>query len=387
MRIFLGLITILLLSNCGGTPSKVENEDSMQDIQQLLIGTYTKKEGHVDGKAEGVYIYDFNLENGSIEQKGVIPGLINPSFLTISSDGKSVYVVNETGPDVDTTASITAFSRNIETGELSKLNEQPTFSFAPCHVSIDHSGQYVMVANYIGGIIAIYPRKDDGSLGVATDIVRLEGSGSHAEQESSHPHCILSSPDNKYIYVPDKGTDKVMAFQLQDGQLIAAQPAFANVQTGAGPRHISFHPREAYAYLINELDASINAFQYYAATGRLEEIQRISTLPSDYSGFNACADIHLTPNGKFLYGSNRGHNSIAIYRVDQQSGKLTLMGHESTRGDFPRNFMIDNSGRWLLVANQNSDNIAIFEIDQETGLLNFEQEIDCKTPVCIQQIP
>lgn len=387
MRIILGVLTVLLLSNCGGTLEKVENEETMPNIQQLLIGTYTKKEGHVDGKAEGVYLYDFNAEQGSIEHKGVIPGLINPSFLTISSDGKSVYVVNETGPDVDTTAFITAFSRNTETGELSKLNEQPTYSFAPCYVSIDQSGQYVMVANYVGGIIAIYPRKEDGSLGKASDIVQLEGSGPHAEQESSHPHCMIASPDNKYVYVPDKGTDKVMAFQIHNGKLSAAQPAFTSIQAGAGPRHISFHPKEAFAYLINELDASINAFQYHAPTGRLEEIQHISTLPSDYSGFNACADIHLTPNGKFLYGSNRGHNSIAIYRVDQKTGKLTLMGHESTRGDFPRNFMIDSSGRWLLVANQNSDNIAIFEIDQETGLLNFKQEIDCKTPVCIQQIP
>jgi 6-phosphogluconolactonase len=374
----------------GCSPSSMDSSDSttdqILDMEHILVGTYTKQEGHVEGKAAGVYHFSFQPDSAKLQLEGVTEGLINPSYLAIHPSRQYVYVVNETGPDVDTVAQITAYKLDDATATLERINAQPTAAFAPCYVSVDHDGKYVMVANYVGGTIVMYPIQENGGLGTACEIKRLEGKGAHPEQEASHPHAIIPSPNNKYVYVPDKGTDKIMIYEFRENRLIPGYPASVSVQAGAGPRHMVFHPRQNYAYVINELDASINAFAYQPETGTIAEQQRISTLPTDYQGQNSCADIHLTSDGRFLYASNRGHNSIAIYSVDPSSGLLTLMGHESTRGEVPRNFMIDKSSRWLLVANQNSDNIVIFSIDAKTGLLQYKDEIACKTPVCLKQI-
>ena len=374
-----------MLSCQSDTPqdSASQQESTMEHI---LVGTYTKKEGHVDGKADGIYHFSFNPANGDLKLANTTKGVINPSFLTIHSDQQWVYVANETGPDVDTVAQLSAFQITAADQSLQFLNKQSSHSFAPCYVSTDKTGKYVFAANYVGGKVAIYPIEENGQLGPSTEVLEMEGSGPHAEQESSHPHAALSSPDNRYLYIPDKGSDKIWIYAFEEGKARPAIPPFVSVQPGAGPRHLVFHPRQNFAYVVNELDGSINGFTYNPETGKLEEQQRISTLPASYSDFNACADIHLTPDGRFLYASNRGHNSIAIYQVDASSGLLTLMGHESTRGDFPRNFLIDKSGQYLLAANQNTDNIVVFKIAPQNGLLNYINEVECKTPVCLQQL-
>jgi len=377
---------LLFFFGCGPAEEAPQQKDSTADtMQTILVGTYTKKEGHVDGKAEGLYTFSFDPSNGQLAKVGTTRGLINPSYLAIAPDRKNVYVVNETGGDMDSTAHLSAFRLNAEDGSLEKLNQQPTYSFAPCYVSLDKAGQFVFVANYVGGIAVVYPRTDDGRLGPATDTLQLEGSGPHAEQEASHPHAMLTSTDGHYVYIPDKGADKIWIFDYKDGKVDPAPQAFTQVAPGSGPRHLVFHPKQNRAYLVNELNATVNVFKYDAQYGSLEQLQSISTLPESHRGFNACADIHLTPDGRFLYASNRGHNSIVIYKV-KKDGQLNLVGHESTRGEFPRNFMIDRSGRWLLAANQNTDNIVVFEIDQQNGRLNYTTEVECKTPVCLKEI-
>lgn len=377
---------LLLLLSCGQAEKTQQKQDSSVDtMTTILVGTYTKKEGHVDGKADGLYTFQFNPENGQLSKTGLTEGLINPSYLAISPDQKNVYVVNETGGEVDSTAYISAFSLNASNDSLRKLNQQPTYSFAPCYTSLDRGGQFVFVANYVGGIAAVYPRLEDGSMGEATDTLQLVGSGPHPEQEASHPHAILPSPDGRYVYVPDKGADKVWIFNYKKGTLDPASQPFVEVAAGSGPRHLVFHPQKKRAYLVNELNATVSAFKYDPQDGALELLQTIATLPEAYSGFNAGADIHLTPDGRFLYASNRGHDSIVIYEVEAD-GRLKLIGHEPTRGTFPRNFMIHRSGRWLLVANQNTDNIVVFEIDQKSGNLQYTSTVECKTPVCLKEL-
>jgi 6-phosphogluconolactonase len=386
MRIIASLLLITgILISCdsgSGTANQIPSGPNMH--KKILVGTYTKKEGHVDGKAEGVYTLSFDTTTGTLNSIDTTTGLINPSFLTISPDRQFVYVVNETGDDVDSVAHLSAFQLDAETGNLQLLNEQPSHSFAPCYISTDQTGSFVFVANYVGGVIAVYPTGSDGSLQPASQVITLEGSGPHAEQESSHPHAILPSPDNRFVYVPDKGADRIFIFQLENGRLSPASPAYTEAQAGAGPRHLVFHPNRPNAYLINELDATVNVYDYEPQSGKLTFRQSIPTLPETYQQFNACADIHLSPDGNYLYASNRGHNSIAMYQVDSSDGSLSLIGFESTKGAFPRNFMIDESGAWLLAANQNSDDITVFRIDPETGRLAFQSTHKCKTPVCLK---
>jgi 6-phosphogluconolactonase len=386
MQIYFGLALSGFLWACQSDAPKATEAQKESTMEYILVGTYTKKEPHVNGQADGLYHFSFDPSTGKLQLANTTKGPVNPSFLSILPGQQLVYVANETGPDVDSVAHVSAYQMVAADQPLQLLNTQSSHSFAPCYVSTDKTGKYVFVANYVGGKVAIYPIEENGQLGPATKVLALEGSGPHAEQGSSHPHAVMSSPDNRYLYIPDKGADKIWIYEFEEGQARPAIPAYVSVQAGAGPRHMAFHPRQNFAYAVNELDATIIGFAYNPETGKLEEQQRISTLPESYSDFNACADIHLTPDGRFLYASNRGHNSIAVYQVDASSGLLTLMGHESTRGDFPRNFLIDKSGQYLLAANQNTDNIVVFSIAPQNGLLSYVSEVDCKTPVCLQQI-
>ncbi|MEM6965197.1 MAG: lactonase family protein [Bacteroidota bacterium] len=232
--------------------------------------------------------------------------------------------------------------------------------------------------------VCMYPIEENGKLGVATQVITLEGKGVTPRQEGSHPHSVNISPDNKFLLVADLGTDKIMMYQIdfENAQLLPNQPAFVQVQAGAGPRHLTFHPNDKYAYVVNELDATVNVFDY--ADGQLTEKQSLSTLPPDFTGENWCADIHVHPSGKFLYASNRGHDSIVIFEIDETNGTLTRLGHEPTLGQHPRNFMIEPSGKHLWVANQNSDNVVKFAIDPKTGLLTKVDQMEVMTPVCLQ---
>ncbi|MCB0634857.1 MAG: lactonase family protein, partial [Lewinella sp.] len=252
---------------------------------------------------------------------------------------------------------------------------------------IHPSGKYAFVANYMGGI-AMYPVSEDGSLQEASYVHYLEGSGPSPRQQSSHPHSITLDPDGRFAYVADLGTDKIMIFiiNLENGILEPANTPFAQLAPGAGPRHLAFHPNGQLLYAINELNSSITSFRYDRADGHLQALQTVSTLPMDFNGDNTCADIHLTSDGRFLYGSNRGHNSIAIFFVDPGTGALEPMGHQSTGGEVPRSFAIDPFGGILYVANQNSDNIVYLKIGKD-GKLEKIGELHIPTPVCLKFRP
>ena len=281
-----------------------------------------------------------------------------------------------------------AYSVDAESGVLSYINSQGAGGPGPCHVKLDATGRYILAANYHGGSVCVLPVEDDGSLGPASDFIQHEGSSVNPRrQDEAHAHSINPDPQNRFVYVPDLGQDRVVIYRMdmENGRLIPNNPAYVEVNPGFGPRHLDFHPGGKWTYLINELGSAITAFEYDENTGGLSEFQTIATLPTGFSGSNTTADIHVHPSGKFVYGSNRGHDSIAMFAVDQDSGRLTPMGHCSTKGRTPRNFGIDPSGRFLLAANQNSDNIVSFSIDQETGHLTaMGQEVNIPMPVCVR---
>ncbi|MDB4893856.1 MAG: hypothetical protein JWN15_118, partial [Firmicutes bacterium] len=294
------------------------------------------------------------------------------------------------------------------TGRLSLLNRRPSQGAAPCYISLDPTGRYALVANYVGGSVAVLPIGLDGGPGPATDLVRHEGAGPNraaaqggagpnraahegagpnpARQAAPHPHSIQPDPSGAWVLVPDLGLDRIFTYRLDPhrGKLEPAEIPWQPVRPGAGPRHMTFHPTAPCAYVINELDSSVTAFHLDAARGSLTELQTVPTLPENYAGPNTGADIHMHPSGRFLYASNRGHDSIVIYQVDAGTGRLTLVGHESTRGRTPRGFALDPSGQFLLAANQESGSVLTFRIDQESGALTFTgHEVAVPSPVCL----
>jgi 6-phosphogluconolactonase len=255
-------------------------------------------------------------------------------------------------------------------------------------VAIDQTGQFALVANYSSGSASILPVQEDGSLGEASDFKQHQGFGpNERRQQGPHAHSVTLSPDNRFAFVADLGIDRMMIYQLDldKGKLIPNDPPWAETYPGAGPRHFAFHPNGRYAYIINELGSSVSAFAYDAARGSLRELQTLSTLPERFKGRNTCADVHISADGKFLYGSNRGHDSIALFSIDSSTGTLAAIGHESTRGKTPRNFGLDPSGSFLLAANQDTNNVVAFSVDQETGLLSpTGHQIEVPAPVCVK---
>ena len=353
-----------------------------QQLSYLITGTYTS------GKSEGIYVYQFNSDHGSAKAVSSIK-ISNPSFVAVSPDEKFVYSVEEDAANNGKEGEVSAFSFNKETGKLSFLNRKPTGGDHPCYVSVDKTGRWVAAGNYSSGSLSLMPVLADGSLGTATSIIRHEGSGPNiGRQASPHVHGTFFSPDNRFFFVPDLGIDKVMiyAFDETTGKLTTAKQAFAESLPGAGPRHISFHPSNKYAYLMQELSGTVTAFKY--KNGKLKSRQIISSMPAGDTSFAGSADIHVSPDGKFLYASNRAEsNTIAIFSINQKNGKLSPVGHQSTLGKTPRNFNFDPAGNFLLVANQNSDQVVIFKINKETGLLtDTGNRIDVGKPVCLKWI-
>ena len=295
--------------------------------QTVYVGTYTKKESHVNGKGKGIYLLKFDpnlpeITRDTVNNRKAFPA-VNPSFLTVSPNKKYVFAVHETGPDEGPSGMVSAYEIDPVNQELFFINQQRTHGFSPCHISTDTSGKFAFVANYVGGILGVYPIFENGELDEASQIITLEGSSANPDrQESSHPHSINISPDNRFAFVPDLGTDKIMSYRLdlENRRMEPNDPPFVIVQPGAGPRHMDFHPNQKFAYTINELNNTVNVFSYNSQTGQLTEIQSITTIPNDWKEKNYGADIHVHSSGKFLYASNRGHNSIVIYHIDEAEG-------------------------------------------------------------------
>ena len=349
----------------------------------LYVGTYTT------GKSEGIYRYRLNLASGELKHDGTTGRVVNPSYLALSPNGRYLYAVNEIDEFAgEKSGAVTAFAVDQRTAELRTLNQQPSLGASPCYVEVDARGEFVLAANYGGGNVSVFPVQRDGSLGVATEMKQDEGSSvNRARQAGPHAHCIVLDQTNRFAYSCDLGTDKVMIFRFdrRNGKLQAAEPPSVQAKPGAGPRHLTFHPNERYVFVMNELDSTITAFARDQTSGSLSALRTTTTLPVEFSGANTGADIHVSPDGRFVYSSNRGHDSIAIFAFDSRAGELTAVGHESTRGATPRNFAIDPTGTFLLVANQKTDNIVVFRRDQATGRLTATgKEAKVPTPVCIK---
>lgn len=348
----------------------------------LITGTYTT------GKSEGIYVYQFNSIEGSAKEVSHVK-ISNPSFVSVSPNEQFVYAVQEDAANNGKGGEIAAFSFNKQTGLLTYINEQPSGGDHPCYVTVDKTGKWVVAGNYSSGSLSVLPVLPDGSLGTATTIIQHEGSGPNKQRQTKpHVHCTLFSPDNRFLFVPDLGIDKVMiyTFDATTGKLTPAKQPFAQSIAGAGPRHFCFHPSNKYAYLVEEMSGTVVLYKY--KNGKLKFKQRIRSMPVGDTSDAGSADIHVSPDGNFLYASNRSNaNTIAIFKINQKKGKLALIGHQSTLGRTPRNFNFDPSGNFLLVANQNSDDIVIFRIDKETGLLtDTQQRIEVGKPVCLKWI-
>jgi 6-phosphogluconolactonase len=349
----------------------------------LFIGTYTAKE------SKGIYAYRFVPAFNKLTPLGLVAETPNPSFLTIDPNGRFLYAVNELEKyKGESSGSVTAFVIDQKSGKLSPLNEVSSQGTDPCYVSLDQSGKYVLVANYGSGSVAVFPVLKDGGLGKASAFVQHTGAGPNRErQEGPHAHWIGVTPDNRFAMATDLGTDEVLVYRLshKTGDLSASDPAFLKLEPGSGPRHLDFHPNSRFVYVLSELQSKINVFSYDSQQGALRNLQSIATVPKEFSGTNYPAEIRVHPNGKFLFASNRGHDSIAVFSIDQKKGILSLVGHFSTQGKKPRNFEIDPSGSRLFVANQESGSIVIFDIDQRTGKLTSTGPVlHIDSPVCLK---
>ena len=360
--------------------------DSSKAEYLVFVGTYTQ------GRDESIFSFRMDGETGTVEPLSVASGFYNPSFLAVEPQGQFLYAVSEINETRGSAHGVVnAFSITKETGELTHLNQESCLGPGPCHLVVDHTGRFVLVANYIGGSACVLPIREDGRLGEATDFVQHEGSSVNPDRQlAPHAHSFNIDAGNRFGFVADLGIDKVMVYKLDlmNGKLLPNEVPWSEVKAGAGPRHFDFHPDGRHAYVINELDSTVTAFDYEPETGALNAKQTVSTLPESYQGTSHCADVHVSPSGRFLYGSNRGHDSIAIFAIDQDTGELAVVDHESTQGETPRNFAIEPAGNYLLAANQDSDTIVTFKVDQETGRLEPTGQVtQVPMPVCIKMIP
>ena len=354
------------------------------------IGTYTRRESFVDGKAAGIYLYHLDPSSGELTYAATVtgPGTDNPSFLTLGPDKHRLYAVNEFYKSEAPYGMVSAFAIDPVTGQLNYLNQQSTQGTAPCYVSIEPQGRYCLVANYESGNLCVLPIQKDGRLGEALDTVQFSGSGPNPDrQEGPHAHMVVPDPAGDFILAIDLGTDRLMAFRLdlERGTLRPADPPWMQLPPGTGPRHLVFHPQRPFVYVISELQSTVTVFRY--RSGTFEASQIISTLPADFTGQSSGAEIQAAPSGRFVYATNRGHDSVAIYAVDQETGHLSLVGHEATQGGGPRTFTIDPSGALLLVANQDTDTVVTFWINQDSGTLRATGHVAAvPTPVCLHLV-
>jgi len=354
----------------------------------FYVGTYTES----GSKSKGIYAYRYDAATQEITSLGLAAETTNPSWLALHPNGRFLYAVNEVqnyqGPN---SGGVSAFSIDRSTGKLTFLNEVASRGADPCYVTVDQSGKYVLVANYTGGSIAVFPISADGKLGKASAFIQHTGHSLNPKrQEAAHAHSIDLSPDERFAFVNDLGLDELLVYKFDKskGSLKPNNPPFAKLDAGAGPRHFALHPSGQFAYVVSELASTVTAFSIQLKPGTLRRLQSISTLPEDFKGENDDAEIRIHPNGKFLYASNRGHDSIAVFAIDPATGTPTAVEHTPTGGKTPRSFEIDPTGRLLFAENQNSDNIVVFQIDEKTGKLTSTGKIlDVGQPVCVKFLP
>ncbi len=359
--------------------------------ETIFVGTYTQPilfgTGQIlEGKGKGIYRYELDLDTGTLVQADALPDVDNPSYLVLSDDHKTLYAVNELKEFGGRKGgAVSAFSVDPDSKKLTFLNQQPTFGTDPCHVVLSKSGSHVFVSNFMSGSVCVYPVQPDGSLGEASHFVQHEGSSvNEKRQKGPHAHSTTFSPDGRFAFVPDLGTDTLVAYQPDEATGTLRNAVSFFTEPGAGPRHCVFHPNGRFCYLTNELDCTIYALKYNQEEGTFEKLQTVPLMQDPaFHGENSGADIQITPDGRFLYGSNRGHNSLIGYEVDGQTGLLRYAGMTDCRGGVPRNFAIDPTGTYVIVANQDTDNLVVFSICQD-GSLKYLSQTFAPTPVCVR---
>lgn len=389
-------IVVSSVISCGSSSTKKANKevevDNSEDHYSLVfIGTYTKKESFVDGKAAGVYVYAFDPGTGGLKYLATSDSTVNPSYIAIHPTGNYVFAVNETNSTQGQPyGAITSFRYDPVDHSLKIINQVSSGGDYPCNVNLDPTGRFLLDANYGSGTVSLIKINDEGKLSEPKSIVQHTGEGPTARQESPHAHMIRVSVRNGLVYSVDLGTDAINVYRL-DTLNASLRDTGIEIKTspGAGPRQLVFHQTHPWAYIVNELNGTIESFQVNNSTGMLTRFQKISTVEKGDPAQSACADIQIHPSGKFLYASNRGEvNSIAVFTINQETGRLSLTGSQSSKGRTPRSFVIDPSGRFLLVANQDTDNVVTFKIDPVTGMLT-DPDIQTKvhTPVCLKFYP
>jgi 6-phosphogluconolactonase len=347
----------------------------------LYVGTYTGP------KSKGIHAFRYDTTKTTFDPLGTVAEMARPSFLALSPNRRFLYAVSELGNSGKSEGYVYAFAIDSKTGKLTFLNRQSSGGGGACHLIVDKTRKFLFVANYGTGSATSFPIQSDGSLGGLVSKIQFSGSRPNAaRQKGPHAHAVVLSPDNRFLFVPDLGADRIRIFHIdsKNGMLSPNTPADVVVKPGAGPRHFTFSPDGHFAYLICEMGSLVVAYRYDSANGSLTEIQTASTIPEDFSGENNCAEIEVDSSGRFLYASNRGHDSIAVFSIDRKTGKLQRIQIESTRGRTPRNFAIDPSGRRLLAADQDSDRIVVFNRDPRSGKLTAtDKTIEVPSPVCL----
>ncbi|HOY12970.1 MAG TPA: lactonase family protein [Saprospiraceae bacterium] len=370
---YLFLISTLAVFSCKNNETD-KKEMAIQENQnkvKLLIGMYT------DSVGKGIYEIAFDQESGNLGEPQLLVATENPSFLTQSTDGNFVYAVNE-----NQEGSLSAFQWNADKTKLDLLSQHPSAGAHPCYISLSGKQDLIAAANYSSGDFVVYNRLVNGNLDSIAQIKKHTGSGPvKPNQEAAHAHCAIFSKNQKHLYIADLGIDEIAVYNIDEQNQVGDKMVALALDKGDGPRHMIFHPTGNFAFVINELSSSVVSVKVDAVTGIFTTISKVSTLPPNYSGRNACADIHISDDGKFLYASNRGHNSIATIAIDDLGGLKTI-AQDSVMGDWPRNFMISPNNKFILVANQLSNNITVFERNENTGLLRYtDHQIGISKPV------
>ncbi len=378
-----GLLLSLLLALCAEAASAPQEHKYL-----VYVGTYTQE----GSTSKGIYAYRFDPNTTQLTAIGLAAETTNPSFLAVHPNHRFLYAVNEiSNYKGEKSGAVSAFAIDPATGKLTLLNQVASKGADPCYITVDKSGKYVLVANYTGGSIAVFPVLPDGRLGVTSAFIQHVGHGTNPErQEGPHAHSIDLSQDNRFAIVDDLGLDETLVYKFDStkGSLILNDPPFAKADPGAGPRHFALHPNGKFAYVVNEMGSTVSAFSYDGSAGALRPLQTISTFPKDFSGHNDDAEIEIDASGKFLYASNRGHDSIAAFAIDPEKGSLTLIEYAPTKGQTPRSFEISPGGAFLFAANEKSDNIVVFRVDSKTGRLTPTGKVlDVAEPVCVKFVP
>jgi 6-phosphogluconolactonase len=355
----------------------------MDRTLSLYIGTYTAPRSD----SRGIYLLRLDLDSGRLTSQGLAGEAVNPSFLAVHPNRRFLYAVNEQAEFAGAkTGAVSAFAIDSASGRLSPLNQQSSGGTGPCHITIDSVGRHAFVANYSGGSIAVLPLTPDGRLDEPSTVIQHKDSDPGAKPRPSHCHSIHLDAAQRFAFVADLGLDRIFQYRLDaaTGVLTPNDPAAVVQAPKAGPRHFAWHPTSRFAYVINELNSTMTALAYDAGQGTLRPLQTLSTLPEGFAGTSDCAEVRVHPSGKFLYGSNRGHDSIAIFAIDAQTGRLSALGHEPTQGKTPRNFAVDPTGQYLVAANQESSSVVVLRIDPQTGLLKpTGEKLDVPAPVCV----